>query len=46
MLLVNASDELFQLYLKWLANKPDRHANQTEIMSIFEPAAYIPARFG
>ena len=44
MLLVNASDELIQLHLRCLANKQDVHANQTEIMSIFEPAAYTPAR--
>ena len=46
MLLVNASDELFQLHLRWLAKKPDVYANQTEIIGIFEPAAYTPARFG
>ena len=46
MLLVNASDELFQIHLRWLANKPDVHVNHTEIISMFEPAAYTPARFG
>ena len=34
MLLVNASDELFQLHLRWLANKPDVHVNQTEIIRL------------